>query len=226
MLERLKQNICNANKVVAQLENGYTLLGSAAGIDRETGYIVMRPSATMPSELTPEAMLVIKEDGTVIEGEGVPAKDFAAHRELFTAFRWINTSIHAHSHYAACFAQAGRSIPPYGATHADCFRGEILCTRELTPREISVHYERHIGRLITDSYRYLDEQELPGILVARHGAFAWGETCDEAIRHIVTLETAAHMAFDSEILNAKITPAPSSLVEKHFYRHHKRSSQK
>ena len=226
VLEPLKQAVYEANKIVAQLENGFTLLGSAASIDRESGYIVTRPSAILPSELCPEVMLVVKEDGTVVEGNGVPAKDFAAHRELFLAFPWINASIHAHSHYATCFAQAGRSIPPYGATHADSFHGEISCTRELTPREISNHYERHIGRLIADSYRYTSEQEIPGILVARHGAFAWGESCAQAVQHITALETAAHMAFDTEILNVKVTPAPSSLLEKHFYRRHKHIAEK
>lgn len=220
MLEQLKNDVCIANRGLAQLEGGALLLGSAAAIDRETGYIVIRPSAVTPARLTPENMLVVREDGKVLEGDGDPAGDFSAHRELFRAFRWIGASAHAHSHYAVCFAQAGRPVPAYGATHGDYFCGEIPCTRELTQRELSVHYERHMGQVIADTFRYLDEQEVPGVLVARHGAFAWGQTTERAFQHVCGLETAAHQAFDTEILNARVEPVSTALLEKHFYRRH------
>lgn len=226
MLEQLKQEICVANRTVAKLENGFLLQGSAAGIDRETGYIVIRPSGATAEDLRPETMLVVREDGTVLEGEGSPAGDLAMHRELFHAFGWITASAHAHSHFAVCFAQAGRSIPPYGASHADHFCGEIPCIRELTPREIASHYEKHLGQLIAESFRYADEQEVPGVLVARHGGFVWGNTPQKATQHLVGLEAAAHTAFDTEVLNGQVTPAGRPLLEKHFYRRHSSSSLK
>ena len=56
--------------------------------------------------------------------------------------------VHTHSSYAASWAQAGRSIPCYGTTHADYIYGEVPCVRNLTREEIEVHLEpkAYIGR--------------------------------------------------------------------------------
>ena len=60
-------------------------------------------------------------------------------------FRDIGGIVHTHSEWATSWAQAGRSIPCYGTTHADYIYGEVPCVRNLTKDEIEEAYEKNTG---------------------------------------------------------------------------------
>ena len=61
--------------------------------------------------------------------------------------------MHTHSSYATSWAQAGRSIPCYGTTHAYYIYGEVPCLRCLTKEDIDEAYEKNTGKLIVDEFK-------------------------------------------------------------------------
>lgn len=83
-------------------------------------------------KLKPEDMVVVDLCGNKVEGKYNPSSDTPTHVELYKAFPEIGGVVHTHSSYATSWAQAGRSIPCYGTTHADYIYGEVPCVRCLT----------------------------------------------------------------------------------------------
>ena len=122
--------------------------------------------------------------------------------------------------YATMFAQACREIPCLGTTHADQFHGPVPLTRFLTAREVEEGYEENMGRVIAERLRGLDWESVPGVLLAGHAPFTWGESAAAAVRHAVALERIAHMAFGTLLLNPKASELPRHVLAKHHRRKH------
>lgn len=136
MLEALKKKVYEANMELPRHGLVTFTWGNVSGIDRESGLFVIKPSGVDYDKLTPEDMVVMDLEGNKIEGSYKPSSDTATHIELYKAFPEIGGIVHTHSSYATSWAQAGRSIPCYGTTHADYIYGEIPCLRCLTAEEI------------------------------------------------------------------------------------------
>lgn len=103
-------------------------------------------------KLKPEDMVVVDLCGNKVEGKYNPSSDTPTHVELYKAFPEIGGVVHTHSSYATSWAQAGRSIPCYGTTHADYIYGEVPCVRCLTKEEIDDAYEENTGHLIVNEF--------------------------------------------------------------------------
>ena len=196
--------------------------GNVSAIDRKSGYFVIKPSGVEYDKLTPEDMVVVDLSGRKIEGRYNPSSDTATHAELYKAFPEIGGIVHTHSSYAASWAQAGRSIPCYGTTHADYIYGEVPCLRCLTAEEIADAYEENTGHLIVNEFLRLckDPLSVPAVLCKNHGPFTWGTDADNAVHNAVVLEEVAKMACRTELLMPGVSPAPQVIQDKHFLRKH------
>lgn len=222
MLEQLKAEVLEANLSLPKYRLVTFTWGNVSGIDRETGYVVIKPSGVEYGEMTAEDLVVVDLDGTVVEGDLRPSSDTPTHLALYRAFPDIGGIVHTHSPWATSWAQAGLPLPALGTTHADYFYGEIPCTRELTEREVETNYELETGRVIVETYQKngLDPTAMPGVLVKNHAPFCWGEDAQQAVHHAVVLEEAAKMAFITYQLNPDARPISQYLLDKHYLRKH------
>lgn len=220
MLEELKQQVYEANmELPAKGLITYTW-GNVSGIDRERGLFVIKPSGVDYEKLTPEMLVVLDLNGEKVEGDLNPSSDTPTHIELYKAFPEVGGIVHTHSPWATSWAQAGRSIPCYGTTHADYFYGEIPCARSLTEEEINGDYEKNTGFVIAETFAKENPIYVPGVLCTNHGPFAWGKDAAEAVHNAVVMEEVAKMAYRTEHLKAGIGAAPQELQDKHFFRKH------
>jgi L-ribulose-5-phosphate 4-epimerase len=221
MLDELKADVCRANQALVSEGLVFRTFGNASGVDRQSGHMVIKPSGVAYAELTPEKMVVVSlETGDVVEGKLSPSSDTPTHVVLYRAFEAIGGIVHTHSLRATAWAQARREIPLLGTTHADYFPGAVPLTRSLTEREVRGEYEANTGDVIVERFAGLSPEQVPAVLVAEHGPFAWGATPDEAVFHAALLEYLATLAI--ETLHVKPYPKPPSqaLVRKHFERKH------
>lgn len=222
MLEKLKQEVCEANLELFRRGIVIYTWGNVSGIDRESGNMVIKPSGVDYENMTAEDMVVVNvTSGEVVEGNWKPSSDTATHLELYRAFPDIGGITHTHSVNAVAFAQAGMPIPALGTTHADYFYGDVPCTRELTEQEVKEAYEANTGKVIVET---LEQQEkdimaIPAILVKNHGPFTWGKTAAESVYHSVVLENVADMAMKTLQLNPQSDLAVY-LLNKHYFRKH------
>ena len=219
MHELLKEKVLEANLDLVRHNLVIFTWGNASERDPETGHIVIKPSGVHYDEMKAEHMVVLDAHGKQIEGALRPSSDAPTHVTLYRHFENIGGVVHTHSEWATSWSQAGRSLPPYGTTHADYYYGEIPCTRPLTKEEVEGDYERNTGEVIVESFNDLDYERMPGILVHGHAPFTWGKDGKDAVHHAVVIEEVAKMAFRTEVLGNR-NPIDQFLLDKHFLRKH------
>ncbi|MDR3340963.1 MAG: L-ribulose-5-phosphate 4-epimerase [Candidatus Symbiothrix sp.] len=219
MLKILKQEVFQAN--LDLVKHGLVIFtwGNVSGIDKERGWVVIKPSGVSYKELKPEDMVTVDLEGRIIEGKLNPSSDTATHLELYKAFPEIGGIVHTHSTYATAWAQAGKDIPNIGTTHADYFSDTIPCTRDMTKQEINGEYEKETGKVIVERFRSLNPAHIPGVLVKNHGPFSWGKDAYEAVQNAVVLEQVAKMASIAYTVNPQLD-MNDALIKKHFERKH------
>ncbi|MDD3337709.1 MAG: L-ribulose-5-phosphate 4-epimerase [Lachnospiraceae bacterium] len=220
MLEKLKQKVYEANMLLPKHGLVTFTWGNVSERDTETGYFVIKPSGVDYDKLQPADMVVMDLAGNKIEGSMNPSSDTATHVELYKAFPEIMGIVHTHSSWATSWAQAGRSIPCYGTTHADYIYGEIPCVRCLTKEEIDTAYEKNTGLVIADYFKDKDVTAVPAVLCKNHGVFTWGTSAENAVHNAVVAEEVAKMAARCEMINPQVQPAPQELQDKHYFRKH------
>lgn len=220
--DALKQRVLQANLDLPRLGLVAFTWGNASACDREHGVVVIKPSGVPYESMSVDDLVVVDLQGRAIEGRRRPSSDLPTHLQLYRSFTTIAGLVHTHSTWATIWAQAHRAIPALGTTHADYFHGPIPCTRELTEFQTRGDYERETGRVIVECFERgnWDPLEMPAILVASHGPFAWGDSVEAAVHHAAVLEQVAHMAFLTLQLDTTLHDMPPYLLEKHFSRKH------
>lgn len=222
MLEELKEIVLRANLELPKKNLVTYTWGNVSGIDREKGLVVIKPSGVPYEELKAEDMVVLDMDGNKVEGDMRPSSDTPTHIALYKEYPELGGVVHTHSRYATIWAQAGKSIPPLGTTHADYFYGPIPCTRSLTKEEIEGEYELNTGKVIIETFNNnnINPVYVPGVVVHSHGPFSWGKNPDEAVHNAVVMEEVGMMALNTKLLNPSIPDVDAFLLDKHFMRKH------
>ena len=222
MLKKLKQQVYEANMLLPKYNLVTFTWGNVSGIDRKKGLVVIKPSGVDYEKMTADDMVVVDLDGNIVEGDLNPSSDTPTHIELYKAFPEIGGVVHTHSSHATSWAQAGKTIPCFGTTHADYFYGDIPCSRSLTAEEIKGEYEKNTGLVIIETFKELNKDPMatPGIIIRNHGPFTWGTDPDNAVHNAVVLEEVSKMAYIADTINPDIEPAPQVLQDKHYFRKH------
>lgn len=223
----LRQAVWRAN--LDLVEAGLVLLtwGNASAVDRDAGVIAIKPSGVAYDEMGPDDMVVVSlDDGAVVDGALKPSSDTPTHLHLYREFPAAGGVVHTHSRHAVSWAQAERDIPCFGTTHADHFYGPIPVTRRMRADEIREAYEHNTGVVIAECFRSrgIDPADVPAVLVAGHGPFAWGETARKAVENGIVLEAVAEMAMNTRSIDGEAAPIDRELLDKHFLRKHGRNA--
>ncbi len=219
MLKELKEKVYDANIELVRQGLVIHTWGNVSGRDPESGLVVIKPSGVGYRSMKPEDMVVVNDEGKVIEGRYKPSTDTPTHLLLYTTYSALGGIVHTHSTYATSWAQAGKDIPPLGTTHADHYYGAVPCTRLLTEEEVNGDYETNTGKVIVERMAGLDPLAVPSALVNLHGPFCWGLDAEEAVHNAVALEEIARIAFYTVLLGSS-EPADNYLLDKHFRRKH------
>lgn len=223
MLEQLKEEVLQANLELPKYGLVTFTWGNVSAIDREKGVIVIKPSGVEYDVMTADDMVVVDlKSGKVVEGDKNPSSDTPTHLKLYREFTDIGGIVHTHSRHATTWAQAHRDLPALGTTHADYFYGSIPCTRLMTDEEINGEYELDTGTVVVETFkeRNIDPNDVPAVLVASHGPFAWGKDAHTAVHNSVVLEEIAYMNLFALQLNPNLSSMQQVLLDKHYLRKH------
>jgi L-ribulose-5-phosphate 4-epimerase len=220
MLQRLREQVLDANLELVRRGLVLYTFGNASGILRDEGLVAIKPSGVPYEQLQAEDMVVTDLAGNIVEGKLRPSSDLPTHLVLYNQFAEIGGVAHTHSEYATAWAQARCPIPCLGTTHADYFHGPVPVTAEMTDREIAEDYEKNTGHALVRSLEQTDPSQTPGALVANHGPFTWGKDVGAAAHNAVILEAIARMAYFTLGINAAAQPAGTVLRDKHYLRKH------
>jgi L-ribulose-5-phosphate 4-epimerase len=218
----LRERVYRANMDLAASGLVMGTFGNVSGVDRAAGVFAIKPSGVPYGDLRPEHMVPISlQTGEVIDSTLRPSSDAPTHLELYRAFPCGGIA-HTHSEFATTLAQARLPIRCLGTTHADYFCEDVPVTRPMRRDEVAQDYERNTGVVIVETFRTkaLDPMNMPGVLVANHGPFAWGTDAFDAVEHARVLEYIARLEW--RILSAapQVARPDQFLIDKHYQRKH------
>lgn len=220
--ELLSEEVLAANLDLVRHNLVVFTWGNASAIDRERGWVTIKPSGLSYAQMRVADMTVVDLEGNVLKGQYKPSSDTQTHLELYKAFPEAGGIVHTHARHSTVWAQACRDLPVYGTTHADYFHGAVPCTRKLSSAEIETDYELNTGRVIVQCFRErdVDPAAVPGVLVAGHAPFTWGRSVAEAVHNAVVMEECAAMAMQTVLISPEIRPLEQELLDKHYFRKH------
>jgi len=93
-------------------------------------------------------------------------------------------------------------------------------TEEMANAEIASKYEENTGRAIVRAFDGVDPSAVPAVLVANHGAFAWGADPATSAHNAVILESVARMAYFTLGINQQASTIGRFLHDQHYLRKH------
>src|SRR3954469_4880141 len=148
----------------------------------ERDLMMIKPSGVSYQELRAESMVVTDLDGDLVEGEGLPSSDTAAHAYVYRHMPHVGGVVHTHSTYATAWAARGEPIPCMLTMVADEFGGDV----PVGP--FALIGDDAIGRGIVDTLRHSRSR---AVLMAGHGPFTIGRDPRDAVKAAVMLEDVA-----------------------------------
>ena len=219
MYQALKKATYKANLDVKNAGLVLFTWGNVSLRDPELKVIAIKPSGVAYETMKEDDIVIVDYSGQVVNGALRPSVDLATHLELYLRHPEINGIVHTHSTYATAFAQKGKAIRVYGTTHADYFSSEIPCAGNLSPSQMD-EYEKNTGVIISELIKPGKANELPAAIVKGHGAFAWGQSVEDAVYHAIVLEQVAKLAYLTETLPGLTPQLPDHIKKTHYMRKH------
>jgi L-ribulose-5-phosphate 4-epimerase len=174
-----------------------------------TDLVVIKPSGVTYDELTPDAMVVVDLDGSIVEGRLSPSSDTASHLYVYRSMPAIGGVVHTHSPYATAWAARGEPIPCFLTAMADEFGGEI----PVGP--FARIGGEEIGRGIVATLR---GTRSPAVLMRSHGVFAVGRDATAAVKAAVMCEDVARTAHIARQLG-ELTPLSAADIDALYERY-------
>jgi len=214
VLNRLREDVWKANLSLPANNLVAGTTGNVSGLDRESGYVIIKPSGVDYSCLKKEDMVMMDLEGRLVEGKKKPSVDTSHHLYLYRNIEDVGGIIHTHSSSATMFALLEQPIPVYSTAHADIFGVEIPCTPYVD------NQSDHIGKAIL-RFR---EKGCPAILLGKHGVFTFDETPAKALRASIMLEYVAMIAKGAlelaSALGVNLSAMPAEEAKLWYARHH------
>lgn len=180
MLENIKEQLVQLHLELPKNDLVRWTSGNVSALDRETGYVVIKPSGLRYEQLRPQDMVIVDLDGKVIEGDLKPSSDTTSHLYIYRQRSDVGGIVHTHSPYATAFAAVNRPIPVCLTAQADEFGGEIPCGG------FALIGGDEIGKVVIESIG-----NSPAVLLKNHGVFTIGPSAEAAVKAAVMVEDIA-----------------------------------
>ncbi len=178
--------------------------GNISARDRETGYVVIKPSGVRYEDLRPEHLVIVDREGRLVEGNLKPSSDTASHLYIYRHRPDVGGVVHTHSPYATAFAALGRGIPCCLTAMADEFGGPIPCGG------FALIGGEQIGQVVVESIG-----SSSAVLLKNHGVFTIGPNAEAAVKAAVMVEDVAHTVWLALQLGQPAEIPPAEIAKLH-----------
>ncbi|GAA0180403.1 class II aldolase/adducin family protein [Clostridium sediminicola] len=179
-LKELKYELLEAAKSSYNLGLVAGTSGNVSVYDSKTDKMVITPSSIPYDTMTSEDLVVLKLDGTIIEGYNKPSSEWKMHAQVYKERKDIKCVLHTHSPYATAFAVCQEKIPVILIEMVPFIGGDVPVAKFGMPGTESIGIE---------ALSVLEERK--ACLLSNHGTLAIGESIDKALTSSIYLEDAA-----------------------------------
>ncbi|MCS6834585.1 MAG: class II aldolase/adducin family protein [Anaerolineae bacterium] len=139
-------------------------------------------------QLQPEDVLLLDEDGNILEGEGQISRESQVHLKLHRHFKEYGTAvIHCHARNVLVFAAANKSMPPI--LEANLKFGEIPIVA-YAPAHTAQLSQNILGAMIGHEARV--RKHAAAAIAPWHGLFVMGKDLDAAFDAAERIDTNAY----------------------------------
>jgi len=186
--------------------------------------IIIKPSGVAFDCLEPSMLSVIDiETGKHLDGLK-PSVDTDIHLSIYRHDSDARSVMHTHSKFATIFAQAKKSIPILGTTHADYFPCSIPITKQISLNNMDKSMEYTMGQEVikTSKEYYPPECSTKAVLMHSHGVMIWNNNPEKLVEAAIVLEEIAEMAYSSLSINRDLTigSKDKEVFDFHYNRKH------
>jgi methylthioribulose-1-phosphate dehydratase len=162
----------------------------SAVVQREPLRLAMSPSGVDKGELTADQMLTIDEHARIVNRDsGKPSDESLLHIRVVKE-RGAGAVLHTHSVWNTILSDLYAADGGVKITGYEMLKGlQGVKTHDHSEWLPIIDNSQDMPSLAESIARTLDEhQNAHGFLLRRHGLYAWGETLDQAKRHVEILE--------------------------------------
>ena len=196
-----REAICQVGKLL--YDRGYVAANDGnISVRVGEGRLLITPSGVSKGRMTPDMLLVTDLDGTVIEGNRHPSSEGKMHLEVYRGRPDVNAVVHAHPPVSTAFAVCRRGLEtPYlselvaGLGQVPCTPSFAMLSTEEVPQSVRPYLADHNA-----------------LLLANHGALAWGGDLWEAFDRLETVEHTAKIVLNAQLLGGGIPLTEEEVV--------------
>ena len=196
-----REAVCRVGKLL--YDRGYVAANDGnISVRVGEGRLLITPSGVSKGRMTPDMLLVTDLDGNVIEGNRHPSSEGKMHLEVYRGRPDVNAVVHAHPPVSTAFAVCRRGLEtPYlselvaGLGQVPCTPSFAMLSTEEVPQSVRPYLADHNA-----------------LLLANHGALAWGGDLWEAFDRLETVEHTAKIVLNAQLLGGGIPLTEEEVV--------------
>lgn len=197
----LREAICEVGRML--YDRGFVAAGDGNISARlADGSLLATPTMVCKGRMTPEMIVHCKADGSPQAGQGRPSSELAMHLEIYRLRADIHAIVHAHPPTATGFAVAGLALDRALLSEVVLTLGCIPLTEYGTPST---------NEIVDALSPFIPAHD--ALLLANHGAVAYGPHMEAALSNMETLEHFAKISLVAHLLGGA-RQLPARAVEK------------
>lgn len=188
-LKELKQELLETAKASYKLGLVAGTSGNISTYDSKKEVMIITPSSIPYDIMTLEDLVLLKLDGTIIEGYNKPSSEWKMHAKIYSKRSDINCVLHTHSPYATGFAVCQEKIPVILIEMIPFIGGDVPVAKFGLPGTEDIGIE---------ALKVLLDRK--ACLLSNHGTLSIGQTINKAFMTSIYLEDSAkiyHIAKNS-----------------------------
>ena len=197
-IEEMKREVCDWAK---QSYDEKLFAGTSGNLSLYDGEnMAITPTCVPYETMTPDDIVVIKLDGTVLEGKYQPSSEWRMHAAVYEAKPEVSAIIHTHSPYATAFAVNNSRIPTILIEMVPFLGGDVPLAKFAVPGTKEVGFE---------AVKVMEERT--GCLLANHGVLTVGDSLTQAHIRAIYVEDAAKIC-SLALSNGDIVEIPEKYI--------------
>ena len=111
LLAELREQVLYYSRKMTQENLARARQGNVSALDRATGLVAVTPSAAEYADMTAADIVVIDQEGNIVEGRWLPTSEHPMHTLFYRRRPDIGAVLHCHPPFTSIFAATHETIP-------------------------------------------------------------------------------------------------------------------
>ena len=193
LLKSLREEVYETTLKVTADRIAYGSQGNVSALDRETGYIVITPTAIPYSKMVPGDMAVVDQEGRLVEAKWKPTMEMSMHLIFYRERKDVGAVVHSHATYATVFGVLHEDLPVILTEASTCLGAPVPIAPYGRPGS------KELARIALETMG-----DGVATILAQHGLLTVGADLGQAYDTTMAVETSAHVVIMARSMGGQI----------------------